>query len=177
MLDHYLSNQCRQRHSIKGDGNCLFRSISFILFGTEANHTQVRSVLVKFVEMNNSYFKPYCFPSTVKSHTNKMKNNCVWGTHVEIFALSMYFNKPVFVILDKGYSNYYWAKMFLSQKPDLSFPTDCQLNTQVDINHFELCHVNNNHYDISLCTDGSLPREPPYQSSASSSLACDTVVL
>ena len=42
---------------------------------------------------------------------------------------------------------------------------------QTKINHFELCHVNNNHScDICLCTDKSFPEQQPYQSNASSSL-------
>ncbi len=106
-----------------------------------------------------------------------MEDYCTWGTHVEIFALSLYFNKPVFVVLDKGQRNYYWAKMLLKQEADVVFPNDCQLHIQPSINHFELCHVNNNHYDISLSTDGSLSTMLPYQGSVSTSLAPNNVII
>ncbi len=37
----------RRRHSIVGDGNCLFRSFSFILFEVESKHFDIRKLLVQ----------------------------------------------------------------------------------------------------------------------------------
>ncbi len=97
---------------------------------------------------------------------------------MEIFALSLYFSMPVFVVRDKGHHNYYWAKMSSSsQAADLIFPSDCQLKLTSDIDHFEICHMNSNHYDILICTDGSLPKERPYQNNASTSLAAYSIVV
>ncbi len=79
-MDDFLQQYSRRRHSIVGDGNCLFRSFSFILFEVESKHFDIRKLLVQFVSLNPSHFQPYCFPSTVEAHTDKMKNNHVWGT-------------------------------------------------------------------------------------------------
>ncbi len=98
-MDDFLQQYSRRRHSIVGDGNCLFRSFSFILFEVESKHFDIRKLLVQFVSLNPSHFQPYCFPSTVEAHTDKMKNNHVWGTHVDIFALSLCFAIPVFVAI------------------------------------------------------------------------------
>ena len=40
-----LTRPRRVRH-ILGDGNCLFRSLSYIITGTEAQHLQVREALL-----------------------------------------------------------------------------------------------------------------------------------
>ncbi len=61
------------------------------------------------------------------------------------------------------------AKMYLKREDNLLFPTDFELSIKTKINQFELCHVNNNHYDICLCTDRSFPEQQPYQSNTASS--------
>ena len=77
-------------------------------------------------------------------------------------ALSLYFDKPVFVFLDKRHKSYYWAKMYLKREDNLLFSTEFELSIKTKSNQFELCHVNNNHYDICLCTDASFPEQQPY---------------
>lgn len=74
-------------HCILGDGNCLFRSLSYIMHQTESRHAEIRAELVQFTLLNRNYFSGYCKPLTVEMHTRNMKNNCIWGTHVEIYAL------------------------------------------------------------------------------------------
>ena len=41
VLDVFLHQHLRQRCSMIADGNCLFHSFSFIIFGTQSNHFQI----------------------------------------------------------------------------------------------------------------------------------------
>ena len=61
------------------DGNCLFRSFSFILHNTKEKH-YLRQAIVEAIVLNGECFKPYCLPDTVTEHAEKMKSNYVWGT-------------------------------------------------------------------------------------------------
>ena len=100
-----------------------------------------------------------------------MRNNHVWGTHAEIFAVSFCFpQKPVFVATNKG-SMYYWAKYECKVQEDLqvTFSTATQLPI-VSQNHFELCHVNHSHYEVVFSSDGDLPHTPPYVADSSTSI-------
>lgn len=104
-VDRFLHNHSRRRHAILGDGNCLFRSFSFILLGTEENHQSVRATIVNVIEKNPIPFIPLCHPTTVVEYVHRMKNNYTWGTDVEIFALSALLGKPIYVAL---HSNINW---------------------------------------------------------------------
>ena len=106
-----------------------------------------------------------------------MSSNYVWGSHVEIFALSLYFGMPLFIALDKGHRQYYWAKYDMSPKQGdkLLFPSGNKITLPAGLSHIELCHVNNCHYDVPLTIDGSLPKIPPYNSDASSSLTATII--
>ncbi len=61
-----------------------------------------------------------------EDHIDKMRNNYVWGTRVEVFALALYFSIPVSVVMERNNREYYWAKYGMSQTPrgNLIFPTD-----------------------------------------------------
>ena len=105
-----------------------------------------------------------------------MSNNFVWGTHTECFALSLYFGKPMFVALNKG-EEYYWAK-YMCRKQDnkpVVFQSH-EVKLPADLSHFEVCHVNDCHYDVILSADGSIPHIPPYTGDASTS-APDSIVI
>lgn len=68
---------------------------------TEARHFEIRKELVQFTVLNGSYFSVFCNPLTVVMHTQKVINNFVWGSHVEIFALSLYLGILCLLLLTK----------------------------------------------------------------------------
>ena len=163
----------RLRYYIVGDGNCLFRSLSFIIFGKQEKHFEVRTFLVQFISMNPSYFKTYCLPLTVQDHVKQMENNFVWGTHAEIFAVSLYFTKPVYVALYKdkdGNGPYYWAKYMCREGINQLHFTSETMKLPNQLKHLELCHVNGNHYEVVLNTNKTLPLSPPYTGDSSCSI-------
>jgi len=136
----------------------------------------IRAALVQFMVLNPDIFEPYCYPLSVEAHTQKMRSHSIWGTHAEIVALSLYLGKPVFVALDKGNGKFYWAKYMAHHNTTLMFPLKSCFEYQVDLDHVELCHVNNNHYDVPVSSDGSIPHVPPYQGDVSTSSADPIIV-
>ena len=62
-------------HRVLSDGNCLFRSISHQLSGTEENHSFVRLLLERFVNLNKSKFSPLLMSvneRTIEEHIRKI---------------------------------------------------------------------------------------------------------
>lgn len=173
IMDAFLQQYSRHRHSIVSDGNCLFRSFSYLMYNSQDSHLDVRVQLVEFILLNPSYFQNYCSSLTVAAHARRMRNIFVWGTHVEIYAMSLYLGVSVFVAMNKGNGQYYWANYKLPQKENekLLFPAEikCSISLPVNIQHIELCHVNDCHYDVPVLADGSLSVCPPYVGDASTS--------
>ena len=81
------------------DGNCLFQSLSHHqLYGSTVRHYDIRSLLVRFENLNSSRFSQILTEtnsSDLKSHIHNMLQPGVWGT-VEIMAASTYFQVPIF---------------------------------------------------------------------------------
>lgn len=78
---------------IEGDGNCLFRALSFVITGEEAQHAIVRSLICDYVA------------STENIKVDKMREDKVWGTTTEIFAAANMFSINIFT----------WAKFGASE--------------------------------------------------------------
>ena len=87
----------RKTIPITGDGNCLFRCFSLILFGDQDQHLRAQTSLVDFIKKKPSFFTTYCLPLTVPGHSQRMANNFAWGTHAcrDFCCFIMYFNLPI----------------------------------------------------------------------------------
>ena len=100
-----------------------------------------------------------------------MQNNFVWGTHAEIFSMSLCIGKPVFVAVKSN--KYYWAK-YVCKRKDQMISLSCtytpHLELPLGLDHMEIGHHNNNHYEVILNTDKSLPCIPPFTGDVSSSV-------
>ena len=70
-----------------GDGNCLFRSLSMIICGSEDNHLFIHRMLVTFCTYNKELFQRFCHPIPIKDHINGMRLDRIWGTDLEIHVL------------------------------------------------------------------------------------------
>ena len=71
--------------TMEGDGNCLFRAISFAVTGEEDQHTMVRRMICDFIA------------STEGIKVKAMRKNKVWGTTTEILAAPDMFHVNVYV--------------------------------------------------------------------------------
>ena len=168
-LQSYLEQQGRQVRRSRGDGNCLFRSFSFQLLGTEEEHIAVCTLAIRFQNLNKSTFMPFLTAinkPTMPQHIAHVQQPGVYGTHVEILALATFFNIPVFYCCLSGRQQQYkWhcVTPLKDTEHALRFPdlAGCPLQ-HVPPTHFELSYMHNIHYDsIVSSTSGELCRDLP----------------
>ena len=77
-------------HSVKGDGNCLFRTLSFIITGSEEQHTLVREAILHHMLqiahfMLSHHIIIHSSVSKYIQHTC-MDQDGTWGTDIEILT-------------------------------------------------------------------------------------------
>ena len=150
----FLAAYDRSIHPIKGDGNCLFQALSYLILDTEDFHQQVRLTLVDYITCNQEVFVNFCTAScTLEEHTARMRYERVWGTDLEIKVAATFFKLPVYVCTQRsGTLTYYWERFqpVLSETPHIN-----------GFDHLELCHSDRWHYDTVVMTDGGRPAHPP----------------
>ena len=86
----------------KGDGNCLFRSLSLGLYGDEEHHAEIRADVIEYMGKNRDKYKNFIGERGLKQfeeeelnsdqlfnrYIAKMSNNFEFGTHLEIDAFT-----------------------------------------------------------------------------------------
>jgi len=163
-LHSFLANAGRKIHSIKGDGNCLFRSLSHQFLNTQDEHLFMRTTLVRFVNLNQSLFTNYLSPpataTTITEHIQRMLRPQTWGTHIEVIAAATFFHKPVYFTKARSNGAYQWeCHNPLSGTgvhfPEITNPPDSQSVTP--ITHFELAYATNTHYDSIVLRETDRP--------------------
>lgn len=79
------------------DGNCLFRSISHQVYGTQAHHKLVRLKCVEYMRYESFYFQNFITggPEEFNEYCEKMMRNGEWGGHVEIQAMSEIYQRRI----------------------------------------------------------------------------------
>ena len=50
-IDEFLNHYRRKRKEVIGDGNCLFRCFSYILFNSEDKHPYLRQEIVEVIKI------------------------------------------------------------------------------------------------------------------------------
>lgn len=147
-----------------GDGNCLFRALSYVLTGQEDHHHHLRQTLVDFTTTNHDIFSKYCTPtSNFQEHITRMKYDTIWGTDLEILAAASYLQLPVYVCTQRSKTlEYYWTRFKplhgLNSPKEHYFSDIPQTKT---IHHLEICHRDRCHYDAVKMADGWRPIHPP----------------
>ena len=136
------------RVCVIGDGNCLFRAISYHLYGDEAQHHIVRSFAVRymrikisqyvdFLELNGGEFSVEEYLTMMEKPGSSVRK---YGGQVEIRALSDAYQMDEDALV-LGYLC----------RPHSTSGTVVSVTTQEDVedgvNAFRLTHENNNHYN------------------------------
>ena len=123
---HGTGEQCTGNfhvHTVDGDGNCLFRSISYLLLGSEAKHDVVRNAVCNYIIQPENWYKlkVYIDGDITSSEEYVRKSEMhVWGkwaTHVELFTLAQLTSKDVCIhsgLLDEVPSK--WNKQKTNQE-------------------------------------------------------------
>ena len=87
IIDTYLQVSGRKLHSIAGDGNCFFRTISYAFLGTEDHHLIIGSSIVRLINLNRDTFLHYLIPSvnkpTIDEHICHMMLPNNWATQLK----------------------------------------------------------------------------------------------
>ena len=76
--------------SIRGDGNCFFRSLSNIITGSEEQHESVRLAIVRHMRAFGHLLHLHHDNRSIDEyiHISKMDESSTWATQVEMFALT-----------------------------------------------------------------------------------------
>ena len=107
---------------ITGDGNCLFRSISFYIYGSEYFYSDIRELTFKYIKNNITKFYEYCYIENGTYYINVEEGTIVrkfildeyvshieeegfFSGFIEINALSIIYNRPIVILDNLSYKN------------------------------------------------------------------------
>ncbi|KAJ8041126.1 hypothetical protein HOLleu_11855 [Holothuria leucospilota] len=124
-------------HRIQGDGNCFFRSLSYLILESEAKHHIFRDLTVKAIQKNHLPSKALTVQQYIQ--TSKMSHNNTWATEVEILAAASLLQTDIYVF---ALSGHHWKW--------LRYPQSGSLSTEVNSTKraIYLVNTNSDHYDI-----------------------------
>lgn len=130
----------RQVDYIHGDGNCFFRALSKIIYGSESCHEEIRQAVVDIMEKYPKEFEQFIDTGSTHEHIINMRKLGTWGTQAEIYGAATLLQRDVYVLSpDHTGENYRWllfSPRFLHEEGRPYH--NCYLT---------LCHTNGNHYD------------------------------
>lgn len=166
-IEQLLASQNRKLIQIKGDGNCLFRALSLVVYGSEMYHSKIRELLVNFVRSNADKFRVYVTRgTTLEDHLLHMQYSRTWGTQVELYAAASLFGRELYVYTPtvRADRQYIWTRISpLPPHVILIFPLrDEPWPKRLDeIDHVELCHSSGIHFDVVADFEGQQCSTPP----------------
>eukprot|EP00753_Platysulcus_tardus_P013766 PLAT3856.10.p1 GENE.PLAT3856.10~~PLAT3856.10.p1 ORF type:complete len:398 (+),score=202.84 PLAT3856.10:49-1194(+) len=88
VLKLQLARQRLQLREVKGDGSCLFRSISDQMDGGEDSHAIYRAMAVAHMREHSDDFAPFIVDEPFDDYCSRMARDRVWGGNMELQALS-----------------------------------------------------------------------------------------
>ena len=95
----------RNLRNVQGDGNCLFRAMSYIITGSEKQHLEIRNAILRCMLSienllvgydsygNYNYLQPFGH-SSVQNYidSRELTRTGTWGSEVEMICLSHMLN-------------------------------------------------------------------------------------
>ena len=154
-----LKHSGRMINTTVPDSNCLFRSLSKALLGTEKYHYRIRTRLLGFVYANSNIFMSHiqqrCQSQVeVREYCLSMDRSGVWGTEIEILAAATLLQAPLYTYTQTNSNSYRWLR-YLPMSPAHS--VNCDYHDSIHRlvytvkpadYHLELFHFNRSHYDV-----------------------------
>uniref|UniRef100_A0A2C9L3A4 OTU domain-containing protein n=1 Tax=Biomphalaria glabrata TaxID=6526 RepID=A0A2C9L3A4_BIOGL len=144
ILKRQLDKEERLVDYVKGDGNCFFRALSKLMYGSDVYHKAVRTLIVDIIATNKEKFAQFVDGEDVQSHVERMSEDHCWATTCEIYAAATLLQRDIYM-LTPNHSNdkYSWLlfrPVFERQLQDIELSSrPCCYIT--------LCNTNGNHYD------------------------------
>lgn len=152
---------------IAGDGNCLYRAISKILFGKQKYHPQVRTLLADFVEWNACLFKNHFIDETNTAYCKRIRKNGQWGSQIELIAVASILQVPVFLFSQQEDGSRKWIRYEPKNIADINLDFHPRLRHLREINtpksfRMEICQSQNRSHFDRICPLNThfLPEEP-----------------
>ena len=148
----------------------MFRSLSFLLTGSQEGYMTVKTLLTRFESQNESKFKGLLIPgpnkpTTMQDHIKKLiLQPQSWGTQIELAAMATFVQVPVFYCIHFEFG-YRWERIKPLGPPDLfRYPFMVEEEEALftrRLTHFEL-HFTGNHYNpVVLESDELATTAPP----------------
>lgn len=135
-----ITTEGRQVDYIHGDGNCFFRALSKVIYGSESCHEEIRQAVVDIMEKYPKEFEQFIDTGSTHEHIINMRKLGTWGTQAEIYGAATLLQRDVYILSpDHTGENYRWllfSPRFLHEEGRPYH--NCYLT---------LCHTNGNHYD------------------------------
>ena len=94
---------------VKGDGNCLFRSFSYVITGSEEHHLDIRHWVCEYINLYREKIEKFSGKQNYVS-VSKMAKPGVWGTDIEIMAVGSILDTNVYTYTKHG-SSQCWLKL------------------------------------------------------------------
>ena len=144
---------------INGDGNCLFRALSYAITGRQTYHEIIRMKIIQHMKSIENDLRPHLNCSLDKYlQSSKMSVPGTWGTDIEIFAAASLLSTDIFVYTNTN-DCFQWhlfsVKMLNGSTPE----NKCAIYIEhVNRVHFDLVldvgvpnNTNNSKYSTSKC--------------------------
>lgn len=139
-------------HQVRGDGNCFFRAVCYILTGDEMQHKEVRDAIVAHMQKpsTDTNLRNY-INKEVKTYlaTTGMERTGTWATDAEVISTANLFGHDIVIYCANGLDNNGITAMSWLRYPasfSLQFTTDRALY---------LDNSTRNHFDVVLSTKGT----------------------
>ena len=89
-------------HIVSGDGNCLFRSISDQIYGTDKHNLIIREKCMDYIEKNSIFYSQYIEggEKQMPEYIKRKRKSGVWGDNMEIQALSEIYKRPIEIYIN-----------------------------------------------------------------------------
>ncbi|KAJ8025627.1 ATP-dependent DNA helicase PIF1 [Holothuria leucospilota] len=125
--------------NIKGDGNCFFRCLSYLITNTEENHLALRHLIVQYIDQR--HLRSHSLTVQQYIQLSKMDFPDVWSTEVEIMTAASLLQTDIYTFALHG-NLWKW----------LRYPAAGNFDEPVDITKRAIYLVNTSsvHYDVVL---------------------------
>ena len=135
---------------ISPDGNCLFRSLSFVITGTDYNHQLIRELIVNKVkgeyrEQSSKYCNahndllPESKCQSVEEYLKISMMDCIgsWGTDLEIFLMAQILRTDIFVYKDDERNWMKFSGYGFNDRHSVHELTESRIYLRLYMSHFQ----------------------------------------
>ena len=131
-------------HCVKvmmGDGNCMFRALSFVLTGSQDQHLHVGSLICNHIHSIHLLVEPHISPNTNTRdyiERTRMEHNGTWGTDIELLTFANLCQTSVYVYNTERYTWIVYVYPPSFSMSNINVSTKSIIYLFHPINHFDV---------------------------------------